>query len=209
MQRMQTKRILIAWGFGAITLGSILGLLRTQEAPEAIPSVEFEPIPAYSITTTMSSQIEEAAEAAVDQITLEVEQGTITKEDPESNEDPQIGEDAQELMMRVAQAEAGNQGEDGMWLVLCVIWNRAQSPTFPSTIPEVIRQENAFSTVSNGAFKRVNISQEVKAAMERIKAGYIAPEIVAFERKGSTELEKYFEKAFDYKDHTFYVEKSK
>ena len=157
----------------------------------------------------MSSQIEEAAEAAVDQITLEVEQGTITKEDPESNEDLQIGEDAQELMMRVAQAEAGNQGEDGIWLVLSVIANRTESPTFPSTIPEVIRQKNAFSTVSNGAFKRVNISQEAKAAMERIKAGDIAPEIVAFERKGSTELEKYFEKVFDYKDHTFYVEKSK
>ncbi len=209
MQRMQTKRILIAWGFGAITLGSILGLLRTQEAPEAIPSVEFEPIPAYSITTTMSSQIEEAAEAAVEQITLEVEQGTITKEDPESSEDPQIGEDAQELMMRVAQAEAGNQGEDGMWLVLCVIWNRAQSPTFPETIPEVITQKYQFATVTTGAYKKVTISQEAKAAMERLKAGDIAKKIIEFETTDSTELEKYFEKVFDYKDHTFYVEKSK
>ena len=200
---------MIAWGFGAITLGSIIGLSRTPEDLTEIKTVEFEPIPAYCITTTMSSQIEEAAEAAVEQITIEVDQGTISKEDPEQEEDQQIEEDAQELMMRVAQAEAGNQGEDGIWLVISVIANRTESPTFPSTIPEVIRQKNAFSTVSNGAFKRVKISQETKAAMERIKAGDIAPEIVAFERKGSTELEKYFEKVFDYKDHTFYVEKSK
>lgn len=171
--------------------------------------MEFEPIPAYSITTTMSSQIEEAAEAAVNQIILEVEQGTITKEDPESNEDPQIGEDAQELMMRVAQAEAGNQGEDGIWLVLSVIRNRVESPTFPGTIPEVLTQEHQFSTVTNGSYKRVKISQETRAAMERINAGEVAMQIVAFEKKGSTELEKYFDKVFDYKDHTFYVEKSK
>ena len=171
--------------------------------------MEFEPIPVCIITTTMSDQIEEAAEAAVQQITIEVDQETILKEDPKRPEDPQIGEDAQELMMRVAQAEAGDQGEDGMWLVLCVIWNRAQSPSFPGTITEVIKQKHQFATVTNGAYKDVTISQEAKAAMERLKVGDIAKKIIAFETTDSTELEKYFEKAFDYKDHTFYVEKSK
>lgn len=156
----------------------------------------------------MSDQIEEATEAAVQQITIEVEQETITKEDQKTQEGPQIAENEQDLMMRVAQAEAGNQGEDGLWLVLSVIANRVASPTFPGTITEVLMQKGQFSTVTTGAYKKVKISQETKAAMERINAGDIAQQIIAFETTDSIELEKYFQKAFNHKDHTFYTEKT-
>ena len=42
-------------------------------------------------------------------------------------------QDAQ-LLLKVGQAEAGNQGSDGIWLVLSCIYNRTQSDAFDSTI---------------------------------------------------------------------------
>ena len=48
-------------------------------------------------------------------------------------------DEAQELL-KIAYAEAGNQGEDGQWLVMSVIINRVNSSEFPNTIHEVIYQ---------------------------------------------------------------------
>ena len=42
-------------------------------------------------------------------------------------------QDAQYLM-HVAEAEAGNQGVEGMALVMQVVLNRVKSPKFPNTI---------------------------------------------------------------------------
>lgn len=39
-----------------------------------------------------------------------------------------------QLLMGIAQAEAGNQGPDGMWLVMSVVLNRVNNPEFPDNI---------------------------------------------------------------------------
>ena len=113
-------------------------------------------------------------------------------------------QDAQ-LLLKVGQAEAGNQGSDGIWLVLSCIYNRTQSDAFDSTIGGVIYAEGQFSSVSNGSIDRVEISPEAHEALARIERGDIAPSIVAFETTSSNELDKYFTKAFTYRDHTFYT----
>lgn len=115
--------------------------------------------------------------------------------------------EAQDLL-RVAQAEAGNQGEDGMWLVMSVVFNRRISDTFPNTIHGVIYEPHQFSTVLNGSIDRVDISPEAHLALARIERGEVAPQIIGFETLKSTELDQYFCEVFTHKDHKFYVERS-
>ena len=110
-------------------------------------------------------------------------------------------------LCRIAQAEAGNQTEDGMWLVMSVVINRANSEDFPSTISAVIQQPGAFSAVKNGSFDRAEPSEECLKAYERIASGDIAPEIIAFEAKSSDVLDQYFKWAFTHKGHKFYTKK--
>lgn len=138
-----------------------------------------------------------------------IEQGTVAKE-PEEAAGPvsRFTQEEQKLLMQIAQAEAGNQGEDGMWLVMSVVMNRVESRDFPDTIEEVIFQESQFSSVSDGNFDNaVIISAEAQEAFNRIESGDIAPSIIGFEVKSSQELDKYFMAAFEFRDHRFYTQK--
>lgn len=141
-----------------------------------------------------------------------IEKGTVQKpsEEPAQAAGPvsRFTQEEQKLLMQIAQAEAGNQGEDGMWLVMSVVMNRVESKDFPDTIKEVIFQESQFSSVSDGNFDNaVIISAEAQEALSRIENGDIAPLIIGFEVKSSQELDKYFLAAFEYKDHRFYTKK--
>ena len=124
-------------------------------------------------------------------------------------------EEAQELM-KLAQAEAGNQGEDGMWLVMSTVLNRRADEDWPDSILEVINQHCKtksgstiwqFESVGNGMIEKVEISQEAHNALARIERGEVAPSIIAFETKNSDALDKYFMPAFEHKDHRFYTKK--
>lgn len=117
-------------------------------------------------------------------------------------------EDAQ-LLMQVAQAEAGNQGEDGQWLVMSVVLNRMKSDTFPDSMKEVIYQPHQFSTVSNGTIESAEPTADTHKALARIECGDVAPQIIAFETTDSEILSDYFTKVFDYRNHSFYVETKK
>jgi N-acetylmuramoyl-L-alanine amidase len=109
-------------------------------------------------------------------------------------------EDAQ-LLMKVAEAEAGNQGTDGMWLIMSVIINRVNSEDFPNTIHSVIYQEGQYSTVP--LIGSTEPSTECHEALARIEMGNVQPEIVAFENGDS--LDRYFSWAFKLGDHNFYT----
>ena len=110
-------------------------------------------------------------------------------------------------LCRIAQAEAGNQTEDGMFFVMSVCLNRVYSDQFPNNIHDVIHQKGAFSAVKNGSFDKAVPSEECLRALERIKSGDIAPEIIAFETKSSDVLDQYFLYAFTHKGHKFYTKK--
>ena len=77
-----------------------------------------------------------------------------------------------ELMARVVEAEAGNQGLHGKRMVVDVILNRVNDKDFPDTVVDVIYEENAFTVISNGMYKQVEISEEtweaIRMEMEEI-----------------------------------------
>lgn len=79
-----------------------------------------------------------------------------------------------ELMAKVVEAEAGNQGLDGKRMVVDVILNRVNDGEFPDSIPDVIYQENAFAVIENGMYEQVEVSEETWTAiyMELEKVSY-------------------------------------
>ena len=109
--------------------------------------------------------------------------------------------EAQELM-EIASAEALNQGEDGMLLVMSVIINRVSSSEYPNTIHGVIHQSHQFYTQG---MESAEITPEVHMALARLEMGNLYPELVAFERKDNNALDVYYSEAFTYGDHTFYT----
>lgn len=126
-------------------------------------------------------------------------------------------EDAQ-ILMRIATAEAEDQGVYGMYLIMKPIINRVNSPNYPNTIAEVVFQSGQFDTVSNGRYYTVEIPPEAHEALALLEKNIEIDveeitnidEIVAFEATWNHQsLLRYYDMAFTYKGHTFYKEKLK
>ncbi len=85
--------------------------------------------------------------------------------------------DASELdvLRRIVESEAGSEDEDGRLLVANVILNRVNDDKFPSTVTEVVfQQENGvaqFSPVASGRIYRVDVSEETCEAVDRALGG--------------------------------------
>ena len=86
-----------------------------------------------------------------------------------------ISDEDLEVLLRIVEAEAGSEDEDGRLLVANVVLNRVESDKFPSTITDVVFQRNdsvtQFSPVSSGSYYRVKISDETISAVRRALNG--------------------------------------
>lgn len=80
-----------------------------------------------------------------------------------------------EALLRIVEAEAGNEDEEGKLLVANVVLNRLDSENFPDTVTEVVFQKEKgvaqFSPAYNGSYYRVNVSEETVNAVERALMG--------------------------------------
>ena len=80
-----------------------------------------------------------------------------------------------EVLLRIVEAEAGCEDEDGKLLVANVILNRLDSDHFPDSITEIVFQrENGvsqFSPTVDGSYNKVQISEETVNAVGRALAG--------------------------------------
>lgn len=176
-------RLCIGMGMILVIVPTTVIQSRAIDAPAESHKIEFEYI-----------KQEDPPRAAVDM--------------PPRTHDIQIyTETEKDELMRIAMAEAGNQTEDGMWLVMSVVLNRVNSEDFPDSIDKVLHQKGAFSAVSNGSYDRAEPTEECERAFERISSGDVAPQIIAFEGKRSDVLDQYFLYAFTHKDHKFYTKK--
>ena len=86
-----------------------------------------------------------------------------------------VSEKALETLMRIVEAEAGGEDQDGKLLVANVVLNRMNDEHFPDTVSEVVFQRekgvSQFSPVANGSFYRVKISDETISAVGRALMG--------------------------------------
>ena len=80
-----------------------------------------------------------------------------------------------EVLLRIVEAEAGCEDEDGKLLVANVILNRLNSEKFPDSITEIVFQrENGvsqFSPIADGSYYKVSVSEETAEAVGRALAG--------------------------------------
>lgn len=83
----------------------------------------------------------------------------------------ELCEEDYEILLRIVEAEAGGEDEDGKLLVANVVLNRVNSETFPDTVKDVVMQRNErvtqFSPVASGRIWRVEISEETVRAVQR------------------------------------------
>ena len=74
-------------------------------------------------------------------------------------------------LLKIVEAEAGGEDENGKLLVANVVLNRVNSGIFPDTVTEVVYQREfgvcQFSPVIDGRINRVKVSEETKKAVER------------------------------------------
>ncbi len=86
-----------------------------------------------------------------------------------------VTEKEYEALLRIVEAEAGGEDEEGKLLVANVVLNRVRDKRFPDTILEVILQnsngEYQFSPVGSGRYDIVNISRETIEVVERALKG--------------------------------------
>lgn len=106
--------------------------------------------------------------------TAEIEEGaSVQEETTEYAYD--LSERDMELLLRIVEAEAGCEDEDGRILVANVVLNRMESELFPDSVAEVVLQTNngvsQFSPVSSGSIWTVEISEETREAVEKALEG--------------------------------------
>ena len=191
---MKTKVFEIIGG-SLFVLSIILAPLPKYE-PEVI-TAKWEPIPA-------EAPLEVKAETA--EIPAEEPPIIATGARHEARE---FSYDDAQMLMRIAEAEAGNQGVEGMGLVMAVVLNRVKDKDFPGTIKDVIFQPRHFSSVSTGSYYKVKISAEAHEALADIEMGIpYDTSIVGFEAVyNGRSLEKWFRYAYTIGGHDFYVKK--
>ncbi len=87
----------------------------------------------------------------------------------------QLSEEDYEALLKIVQAEAGNEDEEGKMLVAGVVLNRVESAKFPDTVVEVVLQQKdgvyQFSPVANGTYRNAKATQETIDAVERVLFG--------------------------------------
>lgn len=73
-----------------------------------------------------------------------------------------------DLLARLVQAEAKGESYEGKVAVATVVLNRVDSPHFPDTITQVIKQKGAFTPVQNGQIKKPASAEAKKAVDEAL-----------------------------------------
>ena len=127
----------------------------------------------------------------------------------------ELNETDYETLLRIVEAEAGGEDENGKLLVANVVLNRVDSPLFPDTVREVVYQQDygvyQFSPVKDGRIERVTVSDETRRAVERAVYGEDISRgalYFAARSKASGESMRWFDSSltwlFAYGGHEFY-----
>ena len=86
-----------------------------------------------------------------------------------------LSETDYDSLLRIVEAEAGGEDEEGKLLIANVVLNRVNNEKFPDTVTDVIMQKGQgvaqFTPTVDGRFQNVTISEETYEAVERALYG--------------------------------------
>lgn len=128
----------------------------------------------------------------------------------------QLSDKDYEALLRIVEAEAGGEDQDGKLLVANVVLNRVNSELFPNTVWEVIMQREQgiaqFSPTVDGRYQNVRVSGDTVDAVERALYGEdISQGALYFCAREAADSErlKWFDrsltKLFSYGNHEFFL----
>jgi hypothetical protein len=99
----------------------------------------------------------------------------LPEPEPEPKPLYQLDQKEYNVLLRIVEAEAGSEDEDGRLLVANVVLNRMNNPKFPSTVTDVVFQQShgvtQFSPVASGSIWKVKVTDKTIAAVERAILG--------------------------------------
>ena len=121
-----------------------------------------------------------------------------------------------EALLRIVQAEAGNEDTKGKILVANVVLNRVADERFPDSIYDVVFQRSGgkaqFSPIASGSYYKVVVSDDTRDAVDRALAGEDYSEGALFfaarRYAGSSQMRWFDEcltKLFSYGGHEFFT----
>ena len=113
----------------------------------------------------------------------------------------------QEMMLKLAMAEAGGEGLKGKALVMRVVMNRVISPDFPDTVEEVICEPGQFSPMDDGRYYDMIPDEECEKALYMVTHGWDESHGATYFRTAvaeSTWHSENLQPLFTYGGHTFY-----
>ncbi|MCM1538789.1 MAG: cell wall hydrolase [bacterium] len=127
-----------------------------------------------------------------------------------------VSDEDYEALLRIVQAEAGNEDTKGKILVANVVLNRVADERFPNSVYEVVFQRAGgkaqFSPIASGSYYKVVVSQDTIEAVERALAGEDYSEgalyFAARRYAGSSQMRWFDEcltKLFSYGGHEFFT----
>lgn len=109
------------------------------------------------------------------------------------------------VLQKLAYAEAGNQGVEGMAMVIDVVMNRVASPKFPNSIKEVVYQPGQFTVISNGMYDRAEPNQQTAEALQIVLNGRVDTQGALYFATPSVKWTK-LKFLYQYKNMCFYTE---
>ena len=105
-----------------------------------------------------------------------------------------------QVLLRIAQAEAGICDPKGKILVADVIINRVLSGKFPDSVKAVVYQPSQFQPVSNGTINTVKVTAETIECVDRALAGedYSNGALYFMNRRASGSAASWFDRRLTY-----------
>ena len=127
----------------------------------------------------------------------------------------QLSDKDHEALLRIVEAEAGGEDQDGKLLVANVVLNRVNSEIFPNSVVDVVMQNEQgiaqFSPTVDGRYQSVKVSEDTKEAVDRALYGEdISQGALYFcaREKADSEKMKWFDRKltrlFAYGNHEFF-----
>lgn len=128
----------------------------------------------------------------------------------------QLSDKDYDALVRIVEAEAGGEDQNGKLLVANVVLNRVNSELFPNNVWDVVMQREQgiaqFSPTVDGRYQNVRVSEDTKAAVERALYGEDISQgalyFCAREKADSNRL-KWFDRKltrlFSYGNHEFFL----
>ena len=128
----------------------------------------------------------------------------------------QLSDKDYEALLRIVEAEAGGEDQNGKLLVANVVLNRVNNEMFPDTVWDVVMQREQgiaqFSPTVDGRYQNVRVSDDTVEAVERALYGEdISQGALYFcaREKADSDRLKWFDRKltrlFSYGNHEFFL----